>query len=195
MILLLLSVRLFYISFLSLSLSKYRFVFCLYHCNVCDVRVYCSYVTMGIDLGNLAALRTFRVLRALKTVAIVPGMLRKIDQLAVVADFLAIHFIETHFFFSRVSLLHTHLPVAFSVTHLIVVYRHQPQILFLSCSDHRVTDHSKEARQVEIILLLSSLPHPTGKYSQLLTKLLLIIKFVCHTTNNYSPDGGFQFLL
>lgn len=33
-----------------------------------------SYVTMGIDLGNLAALRTFRVLRALKTVAIVPGL-------------------------------------------------------------------------------------------------------------------------
>lgn len=30
---------------------------------------------MGIDLGNLAALRTFRVLRALKTVAIVPGIL------------------------------------------------------------------------------------------------------------------------
>lgn len=35
---------------------------------------FCSYVTMGIDLGNLAALRTFRVLRALKTVAIVPGL-------------------------------------------------------------------------------------------------------------------------
>lgn len=35
-----------------------------------------SYVTMGIDLGNLAALRTFRVLRALKTVAIVPGALQ-----------------------------------------------------------------------------------------------------------------------
>jgi hypothetical protein len=31
------------------------------------------YVTIGVDLGNLAALRTFRVLRALKTVAIVPG--------------------------------------------------------------------------------------------------------------------------
>ena len=30
---------------------------------------------MGIDLGNLAALRTFRVLRALKTVAIVPGII------------------------------------------------------------------------------------------------------------------------
>ena len=28
---------------------------------------------MGVDLGNLAALRTFRVLRALKTVAIIPG--------------------------------------------------------------------------------------------------------------------------
>ena len=54
---------------------------------MCDVRVYCSYVTMGIDLGNLAALRTFRVLRALKTVAIVPGMLSEIDQLGVVADF------------------------------------------------------------------------------------------------------------
>ncbi|XP_042204469.1 sodium channel protein para-like isoform X5 [Homarus americanus] len=33
-----------------------------------------AYLTMGIDLGNLAALRTFRVLRALKTVAIVPGL-------------------------------------------------------------------------------------------------------------------------
>ncbi|XP_034241357.1 sodium channel protein para isoform X3 [Thrips palmi] len=33
-----------------------------------------AYITMGIDLGNLAALRTFRVLRALKTVAIVPGL-------------------------------------------------------------------------------------------------------------------------
>lgn len=32
-----------------------------------------SYFTMGIELGNLAVLRTFRVLRALKTVAIVPG--------------------------------------------------------------------------------------------------------------------------
>lgn len=29
---------------------------------------------MGVNLGNLAALRTFRVLRALKTVAIVPGL-------------------------------------------------------------------------------------------------------------------------
>jgi voltage-gated sodium channel type II alpha len=34
-----------------------------------------AYLTMGIkDLGNLSALRTFRVLRALKTVAIIPGM-------------------------------------------------------------------------------------------------------------------------
>lgn len=35
---------------------------------------------MGIDLGNLAALRTFRVLRALKTVAIVPGKKLKITS-------------------------------------------------------------------------------------------------------------------
>ncbi|XP_076314888.1 sodium channel protein para-like [Tachypleus tridentatus] len=33
-----------------------------------------AYVTMGVNLGNLSALRTFRVLRALKTVAIVPGL-------------------------------------------------------------------------------------------------------------------------
>lgn len=33
-----------------------------------------AYFTMGIELGNLAVLRTFRVLRALKTVAIVPGL-------------------------------------------------------------------------------------------------------------------------
>ena len=34
-----------------------------------------AYLTMGFaDLGNLSALRTFRVLRALKTVAIIPGM-------------------------------------------------------------------------------------------------------------------------
>ncbi|OXA57494.1 Sodium channel protein para [Folsomia candida] len=32
------------------------------------------YITMGVNLGNLAALRTFRVLRALKTVAIIPGL-------------------------------------------------------------------------------------------------------------------------
>ncbi|KAK3093243.1 hypothetical protein FSP39_013116 [Pinctada imbricata] len=33
-----------------------------------------AYVTMGVDLGNLSALRTFRVLRALKTVAVIPGL-------------------------------------------------------------------------------------------------------------------------
>ena len=37
------------------------------------IHYYYRYITMGIDLGNLAALRTFRVLRALKTVAIIPG--------------------------------------------------------------------------------------------------------------------------
>lgn len=31
------------------------------------------YVTEVVDLGNLSALRTFRVLRALKTVAVIPG--------------------------------------------------------------------------------------------------------------------------
>jgi hypothetical protein len=35
---------------------------------------------MGIELGNLAVLRTFRVLRALKTVAIVPGKYNSISH-------------------------------------------------------------------------------------------------------------------
>ena len=34
-----------------------------------------GYLTSFIDMGNLAGLRTFRVLRALKTVSIMPGEL------------------------------------------------------------------------------------------------------------------------
>lgn len=33
------------------------------------------YVTFFVNLGKVAVLRTFRVLRALKTVAVVPGMI------------------------------------------------------------------------------------------------------------------------
>jgi hypothetical protein len=32
-----------------------------------------GYATIGMEVGNLAGLRTFRVLRALKTVSILPG--------------------------------------------------------------------------------------------------------------------------
>ena len=32
-----------------------------------------SYVTIAIDLGSFSALRTFRVFRALKSVAVIPG--------------------------------------------------------------------------------------------------------------------------
>ena len=32
-----------------------------------------GYATLAVDIGNLAGLRTFRVLRALKTVSIIPG--------------------------------------------------------------------------------------------------------------------------
>jgi hypothetical protein len=35
-----------------------------------------GYATIGLDVGNLAGLRTFRVLRALKTVSIMPGIIR-----------------------------------------------------------------------------------------------------------------------
>ena len=34
-----------------------------------------GYLTSFVELGNLAGLRTFRVLRALKTVSIMPGQL------------------------------------------------------------------------------------------------------------------------
>ncbi|TKS80254.1 Zinc finger protein ZFMSA12A [Collichthys lucidus] len=34
----------------------------------------CRYVTEFIDLGNVSALRTFRVLRALKTISVIPGL-------------------------------------------------------------------------------------------------------------------------
>lgn len=33
----------------------------------------CRYVTEFVDLGNVSALRTFRVLRALKTISVIPG--------------------------------------------------------------------------------------------------------------------------
>ena len=33
-----------------------------------------SYITLGIDLGSFAALRTLRVFRALKSVAVIPGL-------------------------------------------------------------------------------------------------------------------------
>ena len=44
-------------------------------CVVSDMRVVCvcRYATMSGHLGKVSALRTFRVLRALKTVAVVPG--------------------------------------------------------------------------------------------------------------------------
>lgn len=56
-----------------MELDDVLFGSCVNNLDVVVAGIVCSYVTMGIDLGNLAALRTFRVLRALKTVAIVPG--------------------------------------------------------------------------------------------------------------------------
>lgn len=39
------------------------------------------YVTEFVDLGNISALRTFRVLRALKTITVIPGIERSGDPL------------------------------------------------------------------------------------------------------------------
>lgn len=40
-----------------------------------------GYATIGMEVGNLAGLRTFRVLRALKTVSIMPGKWQTYIQL------------------------------------------------------------------------------------------------------------------
>lgn len=40
-----------------------------------------GYATIGMEVGNLAGLRTFRVLRALKTVSIMPGLKTIINAL------------------------------------------------------------------------------------------------------------------
>ena len=39
-----------------------------------------SYVTIAIDLGSFSALRTFRVFRALKSVAVIPGKMNTVTQ-------------------------------------------------------------------------------------------------------------------
>lgn len=39
-----------------------------------------SYVTEFVDLGNVSALRTFRVLRALKTITVIPGKQRWVGR-------------------------------------------------------------------------------------------------------------------
>ena len=40
-----------------------------------------GYLTSFIDMGNLAGLRTFRVLRALKTVSIMPGKKGRVQSM------------------------------------------------------------------------------------------------------------------
>ena len=40
-----------------------------------------AYITFFVNLGNVSVLRTFRVLRALKTVAVVPGLKTIVDAL------------------------------------------------------------------------------------------------------------------
>ncbi len=47
--------------------------FCPFHILICGLIV-SRYITEFVDLGNMSALRTFRVLRALKTITVIPGM-------------------------------------------------------------------------------------------------------------------------
>ncbi len=46
---------------------------CGCHWCLCVILPYFRYVTEFVDLGNVSALRTFRVLRALKTISVIPG--------------------------------------------------------------------------------------------------------------------------
>lgn len=39
-----------------------------------NLLLFLRYVTEFVDLGNVSALRTFRVLRALKTITVIPGI-------------------------------------------------------------------------------------------------------------------------
>lgn len=67
---------------------------------------------MGVDLGNLSALRTFRVLRALKTVAVIPGMSRKgfVHKLRTTASSTFFHILpNTGTIFRSCTVLFSHL--------------------------------------------------------------------------------------
>lgn len=44
-----------------------------------------GYATIGMEVGNLAGLRTFRVLRALKTVSIMPGNTARLKHISLTA--------------------------------------------------------------------------------------------------------------
>ena len=45
------------------------------------------YVTEFVDLGNVSALRTFRVLRALKTITVIPGIHATLQYFEVVCGY------------------------------------------------------------------------------------------------------------
>ena len=49
----------------------------VFYFEFCFLELFFRYVTVFVNLGKVAVLRTFRVLRALKTVAVVPGILFK----------------------------------------------------------------------------------------------------------------------
>lgn len=58
------------------SLSSSRFSFEQMSCMLgmkLLVCLHCRYLTELVDLGNVSVLRTFRVLRALKTITVIPG--------------------------------------------------------------------------------------------------------------------------
>lgn len=56
-----------------LCICRYRVCCVSWGSVLCVALPCCRYITEFVDLGNVSALRTFRVLRALKTISVIPG--------------------------------------------------------------------------------------------------------------------------
>jgi voltage-gated sodium channel type II alpha len=67
-----------------------------------------SYVTIAIDLGSFSALRTFRVFRALKSVAVIPGLKTIVSAIVYSVKNLRDVIILTVFALAVFALLGTH---------------------------------------------------------------------------------------
>jgi voltage-gated sodium channel type II alpha len=72
-----------------------------------------SYVTIAIDLGSFSALRTFRVFRALKSVAVIPGLKTIVSAIVYSVKNLRDVIILTVFALAVFALLGTHNSVKF----------------------------------------------------------------------------------
>ncbi len=78
-----------------------------------------SYVTIAIDLGSFSALRTFRVFRALKSVAVIPGLKTIVSAIVYSVKNLRDVIILTVFALAVFALLGTCVPTVWGAAHLL----------------------------------------------------------------------------